>query len=197
MTTFDRLLAAISFLLLATTSVHAFGETETVNASATNANATRASLSDLQITITQVGSDPPSLEATVHNTSPSTAYTILKWDSPLDVHALLTGVFKVVDLDTGEVVRGTSAKPRRIVPPPRKSLIEIWPGESKVQSFVITEPGMRLKADGRYQILVRGTWKAVWPGAKADVTAKELKQSGRGKRALSAGFKSNNITIEM
>ena len=164
--------------------------------SAIVADAAEASLSDLQLSITQVGSDPPSVKATVKNTNPSTTYTILKWDTPLDAQALLTGVFKVVNLDTGKVVRKIGAKPRRTVPPPRKTLIEIPPGESKVQSFVIAEPGYKLKDNGRYNIKVRGTWKAVWPGVEIDVTTEELRLGGRGERALSAAFKSKNITVE-
>ena len=87
-------------------------------------------------------------------------------------------------------------KPRRRVPAPRKTLVEIQPGESKVQSYVVGEPKYRLKDGNRYELRARGTWKAVWSGAKAGVTERELKQMGRGKRALTAAFESNMITVE-
>ena len=82
------------------------------------------------------------------------------------------------------------------MPPPRRALVQIQPGENKVQGFVIEEPKYRLKDGGRYELRARGTWKAVWAGAKADVTSEELKQMGRGERVLSAEFKSNTITVE-
>ena len=195
---FMRPLTGLSLILLTTSPIYTYGNPiiSTSNTTATNAESAEASLSDLKVSIAQISSDPPEIEATVENANPSKAYTILRWDSPLDRQAVLTGVYEVINIETGKVVRGSSVKPRRRVPAPRRTLVEIQPGETKVQSYVVGESKYKLKDGGRYELRARGTWKAVWPGAKADVTEEEVKQMGRGERALSAAFKSNVITVE-
>ena len=133
-------------------------------------------LSDVSVELSSADA-PLTIKVTIRNDSPDKAFSFLSWDSPFDPQAVNTGVLSLKDAETGDEIQGPGMKLNRMLPPPREDLVEISPGSSATK-----ELGLKflwVPTDGKkYQIQLRGSWRAAWSKAAADVSDQELESMG-------------------
>ncbi|CAI6332305.1 unnamed protein product [Periconia digitata] len=115
----------------------------------------------LEWKLSQISRNPPSLLVTLKNNSPS-PYTILKWGTPLDAQASNTGVFKVVNADTGDNIPTEFIKVNRMMPPPREDLVTIAPGTEEATEVVFNSPWMPEKKPAKYMVRAEGAFTGIW-----------------------------------
>jgi hypothetical protein len=127
----------------------------------------------LEFTLKQSSKSPPSVLVTLKNKSPSSTYTILKWNTPLDSHAANLGVFKFVDEETGEEIKTDKLMLRRKMPIEQDQLQEIAPGTEHTTEISFTQPWMP-EAPAKLKVRVEGSFAAVWERAVGDVQESEL-----------------------
>lgn len=85
-------------------------------------------------------------------------------------------------------------KLNRMLPPPRDELVEIAPGSSATKELGLKSPW--IPTDGKkYQLHMRGNWRAAWAKAKADVSEGEL-EAMRGDGTGSA-FESESLEMQL
>lgn len=134
------------------------------------------------------------IKATVRNTSSSTTYTFLKWDTVSDnINPLAKGTLVLSHKSSGQVVQGPGVMISRAMPPPREDLIEIGPGIHVSAEVAIKGPWV--PQDGsEYTVQARGSWTAVWPKPASQVTNEELEIMG-GSDVLQGEFASNEMTL--
>jgi hypothetical protein len=131
------------------------------------------SVPGLEFTLSQKSKNPPSVLVTLKNKSPSSTYTILKWNTPLDSHAANLGVFKFLDEKTGEEIKTDKLMLRRKMPIEQDQLQEIAPGTEHTTEVSFTQPWMP-DAPAKLKVHVEGTFAAVWEKAVGDVQESEL-----------------------
>lgn len=127
----------------------------------------------LEFTLSQSSKSPPSVLVTLKNKSPSSTYTILKWNTPLDSHAANLGVFKFVNEETGEEIKTDKLMLRRKMPIEQDQLQEIAPGTEHTTEISFTQPWMPA-APAKLKVRVEGSFAAVWEKAVSDVQESEL-----------------------
>ncbi|KAF2799334.1 hypothetical protein K505DRAFT_321222 [Melanomma pulvis-pyrius CBS 109.77] len=127
----------------------------------------------LEFTLSQISKSPPSLLVTLKNNNPSSTYTILKWNTPLDPHAANLGVFKLVDAETGKELKTDVLMLRRKMPISQDDLQEIAPGTEHATEIVFSQPWMP-ETPGKYKVRVEGVFRGVWEKAVGDVKENEL-----------------------
>ena len=126
------------------------------------------------------------VKVTIENTHPTRTVTLLRWDTPLDKSCFRTGVLTITETATGESVQGPGMKINRKLPPAREELVEIPAKGAVGEDLVLNEPWM--PSDGRsVKIVARGSWRAVWAKAIAEVTVEEL-QAMTGEGMLQGAF---------
>lgn len=162
------------------------------------------SLADnLEIRLSQAsGATSPSLSISVKNTHPSTAVTLLKWDSPLDSLALQLGLISVTAAGAPAPIDMPTIQIRRAMPPGADSLVTLQPGESASSvvelrdSFVPEDTW----AQGKAKVSMKGSWGAVWPGLVKDDLLADLEKlsalGGGGDGVLTGEWESPTIGVE-
>ena len=154
-------------------------------------------LSLLHITISAVTStfpvdEPITVDVTIRNTA-NHPITILSWNSALDPKAGILGVFEMENTATGEQVPLVTAKFRRKLPPSLDEYIEIKSQHESTSSTTIPTLSIGLLPGTEYALIAKGTYRAVWPSAKADIPKEQLDTTTGGQ---SGEFKSNKITVK-
>lgn len=134
---------------------------------------TSSEVPGLSLSLAQVSKDPPTLRVTLKNDSPDSAYTLLKWGTPLDDAALNTGVFKITDAGSGAEIEQTILQIRRRMPPGQSQLASVRPGEEQSVEVVFNKPWMPDMKPAKYKVKAEGSFKGVWDRPKSDVTDKE------------------------
>ena len=94
----------------------------------------------LEFKLSQISRDPPSLLVTLRNNNPSSAFTILKWHTPLDPQAANLGLFKIVDEETGETIPTDGLKVNRLMPPSEEDFVTVAPGTEEAHEVVMNKP---------------------------------------------------------
>jgi hypothetical protein len=145
-----------------------------LNFSMPHSMSSRTSMPDLEFTITQTSRSPPALLITLKNTNPEVPYTILKWNTPLDSSALNTGIFTVIDAESGEEVNQTVLQINRKMPPPQGSLVTLAPGTEEEVEVVFDKPWMPKRKPAKYKVQAKGVWNGVWGKYGDEVTKEDL-----------------------
>lgn len=130
----------------------------------------------IEFHLSQISRSPPSVLVTLKNQNPDSAFTLLKWGTPLDPLAPNLGVFKLVDVDTGESVPINVLMINRKTPPPRDQLVTIIPGTEESVEVVFNKPWFPQKKPAKYRIKAEGTFKAGWEKSADQVTDHELEE---------------------
>lgn len=154
-------------------------------------------LSLLHVTISILAStltpdQPVKVDVTVRNTA-NHPVTILSWDSPLDPKAGILGGLEMENIATGEPVPLVMARFARQLPPSLDDFIEIKSHHEATSSTTIPTLGLNLPLDTTFEVHARGTWRAVWDGAKADISRATLEAMTGGS---TGEFKSNKAKVK-
>jgi hypothetical protein len=156
-------------------------------------SADQAPLENVAVELSSAQS-PLTLKVTIRNDSPDKTFSFLTWDSPFDPQAINTGVLCLKDAESGNEIEGPGMKLNRMLPPPRDDLVEISPGSSVTKELGLTSPW--IPTDGKkYQIQLRGSWRAAWAKAAADVSDRELESMGG--ESSSKAFESDNFEMQL
>lgn len=129
------------------------------------------------------------IQVAIHNPS-STPVTVVHWNTPLDPHAGVLGVFQVRDATTDDVVPVDELKISRQLPPSADDLVEIPAGRSV--EAVVNLPSGALVAGHEYMIQAKGIWHAVWETPREEVQGVRLEQFEDAKRGE---FVSNEVSV--
>ncbi|EKG17404.1 hypothetical protein MPH_05335 [Macrophomina phaseolina MS6] len=153
-------------------------------------------LSHLRVSLHQSSTSPATIIARVTNDDPSTAYTLVAWDTPLDPLAIKLGLATLTLPSTGEVLSLPIIQIRRKLPPDAASIITIEPGKSAEQQFVLEEPvvpveRIRAEGGGRVSVQFKGWWASVWAVEGGEPVAKE----GPDEARLSGEFASEVLEV--
>ncbi|WYZ36949.1 hypothetical protein EsH8_II_000455 [Colletotrichum jinshuiense] len=142
-------------------------------------------LTNLELSVSQSVSSPPSVTVSVKNTHPDTPVTIVKWNSPLDPIVLGLGQVSITPAGASEPIHIDAIKVGRKMPPGPESLVTLQPGESAENVVELREP--RVPEDvwkaGKAKVALKGRWMAVWPG----LTTEELLQKPEKLQSIGAG----------
>lgn len=152
----------------------------------------------LQVTL---ASQSPTLQAqssftlpvkvSVQNTG-SDHVTFLKWGTPFDAHAAVSGVFEVRDTTDGTVLPLDVLKMSRKLPASADDLLEVAGGQSL--DNIVEIPGLHLQEGHGYSIMTQGIWHAIWKAPRMDVTASQLSDfSGASRCELRSNVALFNI----
>ena len=156
-------------------------------------SSTQAPLGDVAISLSSAQS-PLTVKVTIRNDSPDKTFSFLSWDSPFDPQAINTGVLCLKDAETGNTIESPGLKLNRMLPPPRDELVEISPGSSASKELGLKSPW--IPTDGRkYQLHMRGNWRAAWAKAAADVSDRELEAMGGD--VSSSAFESDSVEMQL
>lgn len=98
--------------------------------------------------------------------------TFLKWGTPFDAHAAMSGVFEVRDTADGTVLPLDVLKMSRKLPASADELLEIAGGQSL--DNIVELPGLNLQEGHDYSIITQGIWHALWNQPRVNVTASQL-----------------------
>ncbi|KAF1849333.1 uncharacterized protein K460DRAFT_404564 [Cucurbitaria berberidis CBS 394.84] len=128
----------------------------------------------LEFKLSQISRNPPSLLVTLKNTHPDTPYSVLRWGTPLDPSALNTGVFSILDHDSGDEVPQVVLQINRLMPPPQEELITVAPGTEEEIEVVFDKPWMPQEKPAKYKVKAEGEFKGVWGKYGSEVTEEEL-----------------------
>ncbi|KAF4546261.1 hypothetical protein BFW01_g914 [Lasiodiplodia theobromae] len=162
-------------------------------------------LSHLHVSATQSSTNPPILTLTLKNTHPSTAITLLNWESPLDPLALQLGLVSVYPLEGDEPLPLATIQVSRKLPPGRDQLVALQPGESRAQEVTLREPVVPFKKvaegpDGKKKVRVvcRGRWKAVWVAAGVEeVGDSALEKMEADEGAVGGQWEAEGVEVEV
>ena len=153
----------------------------------------QAALKDVAVELSSADS-PLTVKVTIRNNSPDKIFSFLSWDSPFDSQAINTGVLCLKDAETGDEIPGPGMKLNRKLPPPRDDLVEISPGSSATKQLALSSPW--IPTDGKkYQIQLRGSWRAAWAKAATDVSDHELELMGGD--GASKAFESDHFEMQL
>lgn len=111
------------------------------------------------------------VKVSVQNTG-SDPVTFLKWGTPFDAHAAVSGVFEVRDTADGTVLPLDVLKMSRKLPASADDLLEIAGGQSL--DNIVELPGLNLQEGHDYSIITQGIWHALWNEPRVNVTASQL-----------------------
>ncbi|KAH7385916.1 hypothetical protein BKA66DRAFT_569236 [Pyrenochaeta sp. MPI-SDFR-AT-0127] len=128
----------------------------------------------LELKVSQISRNPPSLLITLKNNNPDTPYTVLKWGTPLDSTALNTRVFTITDKDSGDEVQQLVLQINRKMPPAQEELVTVAPGTEEAVEVVFDKPWMPERRPAKYKVKAEGEFKGVWGKYGSDVTEDEL-----------------------
>ncbi|OQO05077.1 hypothetical protein B0A48_08097 [Cryoendolithus antarcticus] len=152
------------------------------------------SIVPLEVTLVP-GSTPSTLQVRIHNTDLERTISFLTWDTPLDPSAINTGVLSLVNANTGETIPGPDMKINRLLPPPRKDLVELVPGASTGRDLALKSPW--IPTDGtRCTVRMQGTWRAVWAKPAVQVTDLELGSMIGDQRTTAFDTRSVEMSID-
>lgn len=155
-------------------------------------SADQAPLSDIAVKLSTAESHL-TVKVTIENGSPDKTFSFLSWDSPFDPQAINTGVLCLKD-DSGNNIEGPGLKLNRKLPPPRDDIVEISPGSSVTKELGLTSPW--IPTDGsKYQLQLRGSWRAAWAKAAGDVSDRELESMG--SEHSSKAFESDKLEMQL
>jgi hypothetical protein len=118
--------------------------------------------------------------------------TFLKWGTPFDAHAAVSGVFEVCDTVDGTVLPLDVLKMSRKLPPSTDDLMEIAAGQSL--DNIIELPGLHLEEGHDYSIVTKGIWHALWKEPLVNVTASQLSDFSGANRGE---FRSNVALVKV
>lgn len=129
--------------------------------SSSSAGATSEGVPGLDFKLSQVSRNPPVLLVTLKN-SGSTPYTLLKWGSPLDSAALNTGVFSIVDNESGGEVEQFKMMINRKMPPAQEELVTLAPGTEEEIEVTFDKPWMPERKPAKYRVKAEGKFTGLW-----------------------------------
>jgi hypothetical protein len=153
----------------------------------------QAPLSDVAISLSSAQS-PLTVKVTIRNDSPDKPFSFLSWDSPFDPQAINTGVLCLKNAETGSTIESPGMKLNRMLPPPRDELVEIALGSSASKELALKSPW--IPTDGKkYQLHLRGNWRAAWAKAAADVSDRELE--AMGSDGTEGAFESDSLEMQL
>lgn len=163
------------------------------------------SLSALHLTLSQVQpSHIPTILITLKNTSPSTPYTILTWNSPLDPLLIQLGLLSITLPGSSDPVDIPQIMIKRRMPPSEEHIVTLEPGEETNRKVEIGERFVAPEqwGHGKGKVAVRGRWNAVWPGLrKEDVLGNEKRLAAvggdGGGELLTGEFESEVLEIDV
>jgi hypothetical protein len=183
-------IAATAFLGTLATLYHITTSQTSIMASLSSDH---APLRDVSVELSSA-EDSLAVKVTIRNNSPDKIFSFLSWDSPFDPQAVNTGVLSLKDAETGDEIEGPGLKLNRMLPPPRDYLVEIRPGSSATKELGLRSPWV--PTDGKkYQVQLRGTWRAAWAKAAADVSDRELESMGSD--GSSKSFESGHLEMQL
>ncbi|KAF2452067.1 hypothetical protein P171DRAFT_376698 [Karstenula rhodostoma CBS 690.94] len=128
----------------------------------------------LEIKLSQISRNPPSLLVTLKNNNPTTPFTLLKWNTPLDPQAANLGLFTLVDDETGKEIPTDGLKVNRLMPPSADDLATVAPGTEEAHEVVMNKPWLPEKKPAKYKVSVKGTFSGVWDRYGGDLGTGEL-----------------------
>jgi hypothetical protein len=150
----------------------------------------------LELKLTQTSRNPPSLLVTLKNNSPDTPYTLLKWGTPLDPAALNTGVFNIMNKETGDEVEQLVVQINRKMPPPQEELVTVAPGAEEEFTVVFDKPWMPQQKPAKYKIKAQGNFMGVWNKYGTDLTEGDLDAYSESPFS-GKGFATNELLMEI
>ncbi|CEJ57941.1 hypothetical protein PMG11_06616 [Penicillium brasilianum] len=111
------------------------------------------------------------VKVSIYNTG-SDPVTFLKWGTPFDANAAVSGVFEVCDTADGTVLPLDVLKMSRKLPASAEDLIEVAGGQ--VLDNMVELPGIHFQEGHDYSIVTKGIWHALWKEPLAGVTESQL-----------------------
>lgn len=139
-----------------------------------NANAGEEGVPGLEFKLSQISRNPPSLLVTLKNNNPTSAFTILKWNTPLDPQAANLGLFKLVDEETGKEIPTDGLKVNRLMPPSQEDLVTVAPGTEEAHEIVMNKPWLPEKKPAKYKVSISGKFAGIWDKYGGDLQASDL-----------------------
>jgi hypothetical protein len=118
--------------------------------------------------------------------------TFLKWGTPFDAHAAVSGVFEVCDTADGTVLPMDVIKMSRKLPASADDLLEIAEGQSL--DTIVELPGLHLQEGHDYSIVAKGIWHALWMVPMVEVTPSQLSDFSGANRGE---FRSNVALVKI
>ncbi|KAJ5371519.1 uncharacterized protein N7496_007611 [Penicillium cataractarum] len=131
------------------------------------------------------------VKVSVHNTG-SDPVTFLKWGTPFDAHAAVSGVFEVCDTADGTLLALDVLKMSRKLPASAEDLIEVAGGQ--VLDNMVELRGIHFQEGHDYSIVTKGIWHAIWKEPLASVTASQLADFSGANRGE---FRSNVALVKI
>lgn len=131
------------------------------------------------------------VKVSVQNTG-SDPVTFLKWGTPFDAHAAVSGVFEVRDTADGTVLPLDVLKMSRKLPASTEDLLEVAGGQSLDK--IVELPGLNLQEGHGYSIITQGIWHAIWKAPRVDVTVSQLSDFSGASRGE---FQSNVALVNI
>ncbi|KAJ5900433.1 uncharacterized protein N7473_004503 [Penicillium subrubescens] len=131
----------------------------------------------VKVSVQNLGSDP---------------VTFLRWGTPFDAHAAVSGVFEVRDTADGTVLPLDVLKISRKLPASAGDLIEVAGGQTIDK--IVELPGVNLQEGHGYSIITQGIWHAIWKAPRVDVTASQLSDFSGASRGE---FQSNVALVNI
>jgi hypothetical protein len=128
----------------------------------------------LEFKLSQISRNPPSLLVTLKNNNPSSPFTLLRWNTPLDPQAANLGLFKLVDEDTGKEIPTDGLKVNRLMPPSKEDLVTVAPGTEEAHEVVMNKPWLPEKKPAKYRVSVSGKFSGIWDKYGGDLEAGDL-----------------------
>lgn len=161
-----------------------------------SSSSTSNSIPGLEFKLSQTAKNPPTLLVTLKNTNPDTPYTLLKWGTPLDDAALNTGVFSIVDEESGKEVEQLVLQINRKMPPAQEELVTLAPGTEEEVQVVFDKPWMPGQKPAKYKVKAVGEFKGVWDRYGGDVSEDELMKYAESPFG-GKGFGTNEVVMEV
>ncbi|KAJ5453466.1 uncharacterized protein N7458_004422 [Penicillium daleae] len=131
------------------------------------------------------------VKVSVHNTA-SDPVTFLKWGTPFDAHAAVSGIFEVCDTADGTILPLDVLKMSRKFPASGDDLIEVAGGQ--ILDNIVELPGLYFQEGHAYSILTKGIWHALWQKPLVNVTASQLTDFSGAERGE---FRSNVALVKL
>lgn len=131
------------------------------------------------------------VKVSVHNIGRDPV-TFLKWGTPFEAHAAVSGVFQVCDTDDGAVLPLNELKISRKLPASAEDLIEIAGGQ--ILNVIVELPGLHFLKGHAYSVLTKGIWHAIWQEPRVNVTASQLTDLSGAERGE---FRSNVALVKI
>ncbi|KAK7185282.1 hypothetical protein DPSP01_000927 [Paraphaeosphaeria sporulosa] len=127
----------------------------------------------LEFKLSQISRSPPSLLVTLKNNNPTTPFTLLKWNTPLDPQAANLGLFTLVD-EEGKEIPTEGLKVNRLMPPSAEDLVTVAPGTEEAHEVVMDKPWLPERKPAKYKVSVKGAFSGVWDKYGGDIGTGQL-----------------------